>query len=118
MFLPLATGKKESGKGFPRIVESVYTCSVPGECIDVAVTEEYVAFNPKSKAKYMGTLKKNAAASGLKVVTIEELHELSKKAAAEFGGTPPRPELTDEPVEVVEWRDGTILDTIFKPVKK
>jgi citrate lyase subunit alpha/citrate CoA-transferase len=118
MFLPLATGKKESGKGFPRIVESVYTCSVPGECIDVAVTEEYVAFNPKSKSKYMDALKKNGASVGLKVVSIEELHELSKKAAAEFGSTPPRPELTEEPVEVVEWRDGTILDTIFKPVPK
>ncbi len=44
--------------------------------------------------------------------------ELAKKAAAEFGTTPPRPELTDEPVEVVEWRDGTILDTIYKPVPK
>ena len=118
MFLPLATGKKESGKGFPRIVDSVYTVSVPGECIDVAVTEEYVAFNPKSTAKYMDALKKNAAASGLKIVSIEELHELSKKAASEFGMTPPRPELTDEPVEVIEWRDGTILDTIFKPVPR
>jgi citrate lyase subunit alpha/citrate CoA-transferase len=91
---------------------------VPGECIDVAVTEGYVAFNPKSTAKYMDALKKNAAANGLKTVSIEELHELSKKAAAEFGKTPPRPELTDEPVEIVEWRDGTILDTIFKPVPK
>lgn len=118
MFLPLATGKKESGKGFPRIVDSVYTVSVPGECIDVAVTEELVAFNPNSTSGYMDALKENAKASGLKVVSIEELHDLSKKAAAEFGKTPPRPELTDEPVEVVEWRDGTILDTIFKPVGK
>ncbi len=115
MFLPLATGKKESGKGFPRIVDSVYTVSVPGECIDVAVTEEYVAFNPKSTSKYMDTLRKNAPGTGLKVVSMEELHDLSRKAAAEFGKTPAPPELTDEPVEVVEWRDGTILDTIFKP---
>ena len=63
-------------------------------------------------------LKADLAASGLKAVTIEELHELSKKAAGEYGATPPQPELTDEPVEVVEWRDGTILDTIFKPVTK
>ena len=54
----------------------------------------------------------------MKEPTIEELHKISKNAAAEFGTTPPRPELTDEPVEVVEWRDGTILDTIFKPVTK
>ncbi|MBU8920451.1 MAG: hypothetical protein KOO63_01205 [Bacteroidales bacterium] len=118
MFLPLATGKKESGKGFPRIVDDVFTVSIPGECIDVAVTEEYIAINPKSSSKYLDMLKADLPASGLKAVTIEELHELSKKAAAEFGATPPRPELTNEPVEVVEWRDGTILDTIFKPATK
>jgi citrate lyase subunit alpha/citrate CoA-transferase len=117
MFLPLATGKKESGKGFPRIVESVFSVSIPGECIDVAVTEEYVAFNPKSASKYMPPLMKNAAAKGLKVVSIEELHVISKKAAAGFGATPPPPELTDEPVEVIEWRDGTLLDTLFKPAR-
>ena len=118
MFLPLATGKKESGKGFPRIVENVFSVSIPGECIDVAVTEEYIAFNPKSTSRYMPALKNNAAAKGLRTVAIEELHETSKRAAAEFGPTPPSPELTDEPVEVVEWRDGTLLDTLFKPAAR
>jgi len=116
MFLPIATGKE--GKSFPRIVKDVYTVSLPGEVIDVAVTEEYVAFNPKSKSPYMAALKKNAKAHGLGVVTIEELHDLSVKKAAEMGKTPPLLEPTDTPVEVIEWRDGTLLDTLFKPAAK
>ncbi|MBN2072249.1 MAG: hypothetical protein JW814_12415 [Candidatus Krumholzibacteriota bacterium] len=116
MFLPLATGKKESGKGFARIVDEVYTVSIPGEVIDVAVTEEYIAINPRSGSKYLDRLKKEASSRDLKLVSIEELHDLSLKAAAEIGPTPPKPEATDTPVEVVEWRDGTILDTIFKTV--
>ncbi len=116
MFLPLATGKKEKGMGFPRIVEEVYTVSIPGEVIDVAVTEDYVALNPKSKSRYIEPLRENAVSRGLKIVSIDELHDLSVKAAAGIGKTPSRPETTDIPVEVIEWRDGTLLDTIFKPV--
>ncbi|MBN1164577.1 MAG: hypothetical protein JXB45_08365 [Candidatus Krumholzibacteriota bacterium] len=117
MFLPLATGKKEKNQGFPRIEKEVYTVSLPGEVIDVAVTEEFIAINPRSKSRFIDTLKENALKHELKIVSIEELHDISVKAAAQFGEKPPRPELTDIPVEVVEWRDGTLLDTIFKPVE-
>lgn len=117
MFLPLATGKKEKGMGFPRIVDDVYTVSIPGECIDVAVTEEHIVINPASKSPWVEPLRENAAAAGLQLVEIDELRELSVKKAAEFGKTPPRTETTDVPVEVVEWRDGSILDTIFKPAE-
>ncbi|MCD6380152.1 hypothetical protein J7M07_06880 [bacterium] len=116
MFLPLATGKKEKNLGFPKIVEDVYTVSVPGEVIDVVVTEDYISINPESKSSHIDALISNAEKFDLKIVSIEELHKLSDKKAAEYGETPPRPELTDIPVEVIEWRDGTLLDTIFKPV--
>ncbi|HVO76799.1 MAG TPA: citrate lyase subunit alpha [Candidatus Bathyarchaeia archaeon] len=116
MFLPIATGKE--GKSFPRIVKDVYSVSIPGEVIDVAVTEEYIALNPKSKSPYIAALRKSAKAHGLNVVTIEELHDLSVKKAAEMGKTPPSLEPTDVPVEVIEWRDGTLLDTLFKPAAK
>jgi citrate lyase subunit alpha/citrate CoA-transferase len=116
MFLPLSTGKKEKNLGFPKIVEDVYTVSVPGEVIDVVVTENYIAINPESKSSHIGALTSNAEKFDLKIVSIKELHELSNKKALEYGKTPPRPELTDIPVEVIEWRDGTLLDTIFKPV--
>lgn len=114
MFLPLATGK--NGKGFPRIVEDVYTVSIPGEVIDVAVTEDFIALNPKSRSPYIDALRTNAGASGLTVVTIEELRDRSAAKAREMGELPVRPEKTDIPVEVIEWRDGTLLDTIFKAV--
>ena len=66
----------------------------------------------------MAALKKSAKTHGLGVVTIAELHNLSVKKAAEMGKTPPALEPTDVPVEVIEWRDGTLLDTLFKPSAK
>ena len=114
MFLPLISGKE--GKAFPRIVENVFTVSIPGEVVDVAVTEEFIALNPRSRSPYMEDLKKNAAANGLKVVSIEELHRISLDRASEIGELPQRRTLTEKIVEVVEWRDGTLLDTIFQPV--
>ena len=41
MFLPLTSAK--NGNAFPRIVDEVCTVTVPGEVIDVAVTEEYLS---------------------------------------------------------------------------
>ncbi len=115
MFMPLATGKKDKNLGFPKIVEDVYTVSIPGEVIDVIVTEDYIAVNPKSKSNRIDALTSNAEKFDLDIVTIEELYELAAKKAAVYGKTPLRPELTDIPVEAIEWRDGTLLDTIFKP---
>jgi len=113
MFLPLASGK--NGSAFPRIVDEVFTVTIPGEVIDVAVTEEFVALNPRSESPYMDALRENAGQHGLDVVDIEQLHTISLARANEIGRVSPRTLLTDIPVEVIEWRDGTILDTIWKP---
>jgi citrate lyase subunit alpha/citrate CoA-transferase len=113
MFLPLVSGK--DGEAFPRIVEDVCTVSIPGEVIDVAVTEEFVALNPRSKSPYIEDLRSNAAGHGLKVVGIEELHGISLDRARGIGELPLRRTVTERIVEVVEWRDGTLLDTIFQP---
>jgi len=112
MFLPLATGKE--GKGFPKVVDKVYTVSTPGEVVDIVVTEEYAALNPNSKSPYKDAIIENAKSVGLQLVTIEELYEKSKTKAAEFGITPPKAETTDEVVHIIEWRDGTLLDTLNK----
>ena len=114
MFLPLVSGK--DGEAFPRIVEDVFTVSIPGEVIDIAVTEEFVALNPRSKSPYIEDLRSNATGHGLKVVSIEELHGISLDRARSIGELPLRRALTERIVEVVEWRDGTLLDTIYKPL--
>ncbi len=114
MFLPLATGK--NGKGFPKVVDKVFTRTTPGEVIDVVVTEEYVTVNPASRSGYRDAILGNAKSEGLKIVTIEELHNLSVKSALEFGFLPEKCETTDEVVHLIEWRDGTLLDTIRRPV--
>jgi citrate lyase subunit alpha/citrate CoA-transferase len=114
MFLPLASGKR--GNAFPRIVDEVFTVTIPGEVIDVAVTEEFVALNPESRSPYMDALNENGARYGLDIVDIEHLHTISLARADELGKVSPRRPVTDIPVEVIEWRDGTLLDTIWKPV--
>ena len=112
IFLPLATGKP--GAGFPKIVDKVYTRTTPGEVIDVVATEEYAAVNPQSTSSYKDALIERAKEFGVKLLSIEELHQKSIEKAAEFGPTPPLPEVTDQVVHVIEWRDGTLLDTIKK----
>ncbi len=115
MFLPLATGKK--GRGFPRVVEDVYTVVNPGEVVDVVVTEEHVAVNPISRSPSAEALKANAQAAGLKLVSIDELVEVSRRKALDIGKIPARQETTDEVVQVVEYRDGTLIDAIRKPAR-
>ena len=112
IFLPLATGK--NGKGFPKVVEKVYTRTTPGEVIDVIVTEEYVAVNPAGTSSYKDALLANGASAGLKMVSIEELHRKSVDAAMAYGSIPPTPEATGEVVHAIEWRDGTLMDVIRK----
>ncbi len=113
IFLPLATGK--NGKGFPKVVDRVYTRTTPGEVVDAVVTEDYVAINPRSTSNYKDAIIERAKDFGANLVSIEELKALSEKKANEFGAIPPNAETTDEVVHIIEWRDGTLLDTIKKP---
>ena len=112
IFMPLATGK--NGKGFPKVVSEVYTRTTPGEVIDVIVTEEYAAVNPKSKSSYKDAIIERSRDFGVQLVSIEELHDKSKAKAREFGTIPAKPETTDEVVHLIEWRDGTLLDKIHR----
>ncbi len=116
MFLPLATGK--DGKGFPKVVDKVQLRTTPGEVVDVVVTEEYAAINPQSPSRYIDTIIGNASKMDISLVSIEELQKISMEKARGFGEIPPHPETTDEVVHLIEWRDGTLLDTIKSPVKK
>ncbi len=112
IFMPLATGK--DGKGFPKVVDRVYTRTTPGEVIDVVVTEEYAAVNPASKSSYKDAVIERAEDFGVTLLSIEDLHKKSVEKAESFGTIcSPKP-TTDEVVHVIEWRDGTLLDTIKK----
>ncbi len=90
----------------PVIVDEVTTIVGPGELIDVIVTERGIAINPLREDLIEATRN-----SGLPIRTIQEL-----KAEIDdlIGCVPQKPKLTDEPIGVVKWVDGTVIDTIFK----
>ncbi len=89
----------------PIIKEKVTTVTTPGEDVDILVTERGIAVNPKRK-----DLLEKLEGSGLPVYTIEEL----LKTAYEITGVPAKPTHSNTPVGVVVYRDGTVIDTIYK----
>ncbi|MDH3216805.1 MAG: citrate lyase subunit alpha [Candidatus Krumholzibacteria bacterium] len=90
----------------PVVVEEVTTISGPGELIDVVVCERGVAVNPRRK-DLLAALRH----SDLPLRTISNIKD---EVEAILGGKPRRPTLTDRPVAVVKWVDGTLLDTVWQ----
>lgn len=90
----------------PVIVDEVTTVTGPGELVDVIVTERGIAINPKRQ-----DLQDAVKGKGLPIRGIEEI-----KAEVEriCGGTPAKPRLLENPVAVVKWVDGTLLDTVWQ----
>jgi citrate lyase alpha subunit len=88
------------------IVDQVTTLTGPGELVDVVATERGIAINPRRQ-----DLLDALVGSDLPIRPIEDI-----KAEVEqiCGGPPARPRLTDEPVAVVKWVDGTVIDTGWK----
>ncbi len=90
----------------PVIVDEVTTITGPGEMIDVVATERGIAINPRRQ-----DLLDAVKGSTLPIRPLQEIkHEVEKIC----GGKPQRARLTDEPVAVVKWVDGTVLDTVWK----
>ena len=89
----------------PIIKDNVTTITTPGEDIDVLVTERGIAINPK-RVDLLEKLKD----SKLPIYTIEELYRLSH----EITGTPRKLVLSKEVIGVVQYRDGSIIDTLYK----
>ncbi len=87
----------------PIVVERVHTVTAPGDSIDAIVTDHGIAINPK-RQDILDRLK----GSDLPLVTIGELHEIAIKVT----GKPKKPQTTDKVVAVIEWRDGTIIDSV------
>jgi len=89
----------------PVIVDEVTTLCGPGELIDVVVTERGIAVNPLRQ-----DLLDAVAGSDLPIRPIEDL----KAELDRLCGTPATPELSHDPVAVVKWVDGTIIDTVWR----
>jgi citrate lyase subunit alpha/citrate CoA-transferase len=89
----------------PVIVEEVTTVTGPGELIDVVVTERGIAINPGRE-----DLLDRVRGTDLPIRPLEAIKEEVEQI---MGGRPSRPELSDRPVAVVKWVDGTVLDTVW-----
>ena len=94
---PLVRGR------LPIIVDKVTSVTAPGEMVDVIVTERGIAVNPRRR-DLLDSLK----GSRLPLRTIEELRDIAIKMT----GVPRAPEFTDRIVALIEFRDGTIIDTV------
>ncbi|WP_462281058.1 citrate lyase subunit alpha [Salinivirga cyanobacteriivorans] len=87
----------------PIIKKNVNNVVTPGESVDVVVTERGICVNPKNKE-----LKANLLEAGMHVREIADL----EKEVDKITGTPEKIEHTNKIVGVIEYRDGTIIDTI------
>ncbi len=90
----------------PVVVDEVTTLTGPEELIDVVVTERGIAVNPRRT-----DLLDRVRGSGL---PIRPLDEIKAEVERLIGGRPEPPRVTDRPVAVVKWVDGTVLDTVWQ----
>ena len=87
------------------IREKVTTVTTPGDTVDVIATEYGMAINPLREDLIEKVKKKN-----LPVRDITDLYHFAKRLA----GAPTEVEFSDDLVAVIEYRDGTVLDTVRK----
>lgn len=90
----------------PVIVDEVTTITGPGELVDVVITERGIAINPR-RVDLLDAVR----SKGLPVRPIEEIKAEVEKIC---GGMPAKPRLSDRPVAVVKWVDGTLIDTVWQ----
>ncbi|MBN1232179.1 MAG: citrate lyase subunit alpha [Candidatus Coatesbacteria bacterium] len=87
----------------PSIVDKVHTVITPGESVDVIVTERGIAINPQ-RSDLIEFMKKSK-------LPIRDIHEI-KEDVEKLTDKPEEVEFEDRIVALVEYRDGTIIDTI------
>lgn len=98
--LPLIRGRLSC------VVEKVNSIITPGNTVDIIVTDYGIAVNPLRK-----DLIEELKAAGIKTKTLEEMLDFAKTIV----GEPKAIEWDYEtPVAIVEARDGSILDVIYK----
>ncbi len=87
------------------IVDKVNTVITPGKTVDIIVTDQGVAVNPKRQ-----DLVKNLEEAGVATVTVEELRDRAKQIVGEAKPI----EYTDKVVGIVTYRDGSIIDLVYQ----
>lgn len=98
--LPLIRGRMSC------VVDNVQSIITPGATVDVIVTDLGIAVNPLRK-----DLIDELTTAKIKLITLEDM----KKFAYEIVGKPQKIEFDySKPVGIIEWRDGSILDIIYK----
>jgi citrate lyase subunit alpha/citrate CoA-transferase len=112
IFTTLAGFSKRRGQAYPSIRERVNTVTMPGELVDVVITEDDAVVNPASRSPYVAALKENASKAGIPLISMEELAAKAMARAKGLGPLMPEPELTGETVEIVKADDGSILDVV------
>ena len=90
----------------PVIVDEVTTLNGPGELIDVVVTERGIAINPRRQDLV-------DAVKGSKL-PVRPIQDIKAEVERICGGKPAKPKLSERPVAVVKWVDGTVLDTVWQ----
>mgnify|MGYP000859441759 FL=1 len=94
---PLTRGR------IPTIVDHVNTIVTPGRTIDILVTEQGIAVNPRKPI-----VTQRLKDAGLPVFTIEELKERAEKLV----GIPNNIQYKEKIVGIVTYRDGSVIDVI------
>jgi citrate lyase subunit alpha / citrate CoA-transferase len=92
----------------PIVIDRVLTATTPGETVDVLVTDQGVAVNPR-RSDLAGLLK----AVGLPVKNIHDLKLLAERIA----GTCAKATMHEKIVAIVEYRDGTIIDVVRQTMR-
>lgn len=96
---PLVRGR------IPTVVRHVATKVTPGESIDVLVTDQGIAVNPKHP-----DVEQRLRDARLPVMTAQELYQ----RAVSLTGEPEPIEFSDRVVGVVRYRDGSVIDVIHQ----
>lgn len=100
---PLVRGRNAT------VVPAVETVVTPGDSIDVLATERGIAINPK-RPDLLAAFSK---ITNLNIIDIKELQKMAEQQV----GSPKALEYTDNTVALIQYRDGSIIDTI-KQVKE
>ena len=70
------------------------------------MTERGIAINPRRTDLLEATRGSN--------LPIRPIEEIKAEVEGICGGKPQRPAVTDHPVAVIKWVDGTVIDTVFR----